>query len=103
MILSYDANLGRMEFSEGTGVPIYRKGCGSSVLVFDEELDVIVVLFSRHFLEASNRSMPRAIQHILNRIVSEIRVPLIMRLFRKPDISLGQIFPFSLQHRVRFP
>ena len=51
MILSYDANLGRMEFSEGTGVPIYRKGCGSSVLVFDEELDVIVVMFSRHFLE----------------------------------------------------
>ena len=38
--------------------------------------------------------MPRAIQHILNRIVSEIiRVPLIIRLFRKLHISLGQIFP----------
>ena len=47
--------------------------------------------------------MPSAIQHILNWIVSEIRVPLIIRLFRKLHISLGQIFPFSLQHRVRFP
>ena len=48
--------------------------------------------------------MPRAIQHVLNWIVSEIiRVPLIIRLFRQPDISFGQIFPFSLKHRVRFP
>ena len=45
--------------------------------------------------------MPSAIQHILNWIVSEIRVPL--RLFRKLHISLDKIFPFSLQHRVRFP
>ena len=45
--------------------------------------------------------MPRAIQHFLNWIVSDICVPLIFRLFRKPDISFGQIFPFTLQHRVR--
>jgi hypothetical protein len=43
--------------------------------------------------------MPSAIQHILNWIVSEIRVPLIMQN-REPDISRGQIFPFSLQDRV---
>jgi hypothetical protein len=54
---------------------------------------------------ASNRPMPSAIQHILNWIVR--RVPPIIRLFRKSDISVGQIFrvgqifPFTLQHRVR--